>query len=119
MSCNCPTAVPIPYSAVNVIIGYYQSGGTALNVYFKTATGRYDVIQCITDAGTNQIKIANPNLRQDTPYTVTIAEQSDTTQAEKGFTINSVPYNCLYVTFAPEHLPTANYAPTNFEISLP
>jgi hypothetical protein len=116
MSCNCNPSNPVPACAQNLQLGTYAPG-KQLNVYFTTATGRVDAYAATTDTQ-GLIHLPAPNLRMDTPYTVTIAEQSDNKQNPVSWLIGSTSLECITVQFTPESLNDNCFNPAIYEVTL-
>jgi hypothetical protein len=118
--CNCIDTRPIPYNAQNITIGTYNGGpNKAVIVTFTTASGRVDTATCTTDSA-GLIVVANPNLRMNTPYTVTVTDAEDAAQIEQGVLIGGTTYTCLNVEFIPEWKGDGTAVnPESFVISIP
>ena len=117
MNCNCNPANPAPYWAEHITLGNY-SANALLNIYFETANGRTDIAQATCD-GSGNIRIPNPFLRQNTPYTVWLALQSDATQTELQWHIADATVTCIVLEFDQEALSDIDFNPSNFTITLP
>jgi hypothetical protein len=116
MSCNCNKAFAVPAGAVNINLGIYKPN-VAVNLLFKTATNRCDVIQTTCDTSGNII-IGMPALRQNTPYEVTLAEQTDATQTAKEWEVSANTIQCLSLQFAQPYQGDALLSPELFTVSL-
>ena len=116
MNCNCNSANNIPYEAENITLGNY-SANALLNIYFETANGRTDIAQATCD-GSGNISIPNPFLRENTPYTVWMAMQSDAPQTEVQWQIGDATVTCIVLEFNQEALSDIDFNPSNFTITL-
>ena len=116
MPCNCPPITPVPACAQNIKLGSYVPG-KQLNLYFTTATGRVDTF---TTAANQQgtIQLPMPQLRLNTPYTVTITETADARQTNMQWLIDSTAVDCITLTLVPETNGDNCYNPELFVVSL-
>ncbi|HWB64864.1 MAG TPA: hypothetical protein VG603_15210 [Chitinophagales bacterium] len=114
MSCTIYWANPIPVSAENLIIGTYEANKDIL-VVFTSATGRADAYPVTTDSeGVITLENPAPDLRVDTPYTITITEADDETQEAKSITIDDTDTTAITVEFKD----IEGFEPVNFKISI-
>jgi len=116
MSCNCNKAFSVPVGAAGLNLGVYKPNAP-LFVIFETATGRRDVYTT-TCTSTGSIQLPTPGLRLNTPYTVTLCEQTDPEQADQPWQVNSTLVNCLSLQFEQMWTGDTLFNPAVFDITL-
>lgn len=116
MNCNCNKVNSVPPGATSINLGVYMANAP-VNVLFKTATGRLDVVAVTCDSSGNII-IPMPSLRSETPYEVSISAQSDETQTPLLWTIESTQVSCISLEFRSQYQNDTAFGPATFEITV-